>query len=169
MMIIRIILIALGIALFVSYTVYAVKKGGMPKSLSQTFYRLELYKKDWMFQATLIGMGILFMPAWIMSSPDWCAFMGVLCCFSIIFVGAFARYLRMKEDKYIHTSCAWFAAAISICWSIFSYKWLWISPVACGIVFGTLALIYRKSYYFWLEMGAFTSTFISLIVSLFLV
>lgn len=168
-MITTIILIILGIALFVGYTIYAVKKGGMPKSLSQTYYRLEPYKKEWFFQVTLVCLGIFLLPAWIMSSPDWCMFMGFICCLSIIFVGAFARYLRMREDKRIHTACAWIAAIASVCWSIFAYKYLWIVPVVCIPLGGIMALIYRKSYYFWLEMGAFANAFVSLIVALFII
>lgn len=168
-MITAIILLILGIGTFIAYTIYAEIKGGMSKSLSQTYYRLEPFHKEWMFQAALVCTGLFLFPAWIILSPDWCAFMGVLSCLSIIFVGAFARYLRMKEDKFIHTFCAWFAAAASVCWSIFSYEWLWISPVVFGILGGIMALIFRKSYYFWLEMGAFASAFASLIAAIFLI
>ena len=162
-----IILLFVGIALFVAYTCYAVKKAGMPKSLSQTYYLMKAYKQGWMFQFTLVLLGFFLLPAWINLSPDWWMFLGFISCGSIIFVGAAARYLRM-EEKHIHTACAWIAAASSVLWSILSYDWLWISPVVFAIAGGIFALIYRKSYYFWLEMAAFANAFVSLIVAIFI-
>ena len=162
------ILMFLGIVLFVGYTLYVIKKFGIPKSLSKTYYLLQPINKSWLFQATLIGTGLLLLPAWINVSPDWCMFMAFLACGSIMFVGAAARYLRM-EEKHVHIICAWVAAVASIAWCCFAYKWLWIAPLVCMLAACVVSIHDKRNYTFWMEMGAFLSTFISLIISLFLV
>lgn len=166
-MIIAIILTFLSFALLATYIGWSIKKiGYIPKSLSKSYYLIP-EKKRWYFQFTLMLMGILLMPAWIIISPDLWMFLGVLTCFAIIFVGAAPKFLHWHE-KNMHTISAWCAAAFSICWSILAYDYLWICPVVCGVAAGIMALIQRKSYYFWLEMGAFLSAFISVTAGIFI-
>ena len=168
MKIATIILTLLSIAWLVLYTCLTIKKLGIPKSLSATYYLLKPYKKEKLFQATLIGMGILLLPAWINLSPDWWMFLAFLSCGSIMFVGAAAKYLRM-EEKHVHVICAWVAGVASIAWSCLAYKLLWIVPLVCMVAALVGAIVDKKHHTFWIEMGAFVSTFISLIVALFIV
>ena len=158
----------IGLALFVAYLWYVLKKYGVPKSLSQTYYLLKPDKKSWMFQITLVVLAFLLISPWMELSPDWCRFMGAISCGAIMFVGAAAKYLRM-EEKHIHTIAAGLAALASVCWSIFSYKWLWLSPVICGAAGLVVSIFDWKSKTFWFEMAAFLSAFVSLITAMFLV
>lgn len=159
------ILLFLGIALFVCYLVYAIKKVGIPTSLSKTFYMLKPFKKGWMFQLTLILLGLLLIPCWIELSSIWTQFLCFLSCASIMFVGAAARYLDFTEGK-VHIGATIVAASASVLWTVFAGKWFWIIPVLCLIASVFLVIRDKKNKIFYFEMAAFLSIFITLIIKL---
>ena len=163
-----IIFLLLDIALVGGYIWYTVKKFGVPTSLSKTYYLLQENKKGWMFQAALIGGGLLLLPVWMNLSPDWWMCLGFLACACIMLVGGAARYLRM-EEKGMHTVCAWIAGAASVCWSIFAYKYLWIVPLVFAIAGIVMYFVDKKNHTFWVQMAVFASAYVSLIIALFLV
>lgn len=156
----------LGIAQFVAYLVIAISKVGIPTSISKTFYLLKQHKRSWMFQLSLICLGLFLLPGWIEASSDWSRFLCFLSAAGIMFVGSAASYLDFETGK-VHIGATIIAAVASLIWTITATRLFWIIPIVCLVVATTIIIFDRKNKIFYLECAAFLSAFLSIIFMLF--
>lgn len=137
-------------------------KFGVPPSLSETYYNLEKNKK---------GSGILFylflvITVFILVIPmiEATGFWGFLCGAGLLFVGA-APAFKENHQARIHFCGAIICALGAVMELIMMYKWLWIIPILAIVTILSLSTkTCKSSIVFWLEMLAFYSLFLGLIL-----
>lgn len=165
-----IILSALCIA---SYTAaVCIKLGGVPASISTTFYKLE--HKLW-FGATMWLTAGLLMPAILESTPGWYQFSAFLACIGMMFVGV-APNFREGLDRPVHITGVILCILFSQVWVLLTCPWVLL------VWFGYLAYTAwgMKKYWkgnfisaylltkpmFWVEIMALLATYVTLFILL---
>ena len=140
----------------------------VPRSLSMTYY---LYKWEknmgWLFPGMMYIIAGLMMPAWIqLSAGSNFQFLSFLAPACILFVATAPSFLDSYLENRVHSISAYLAAACSILWIILVTEFWWVILIVLGIItilaFATKTV--KTSYIYWLEMVAFLSTFISIIL-----
>lgn len=159
---IYLILSIIGIIWFSIVLAILVKMFNLPPSLSETYYNLENKKKSMgiLFYVYLIITIIILIAPIVEAAHLW----GFLCAAALGFVGA-APAFKSKEHKYIHFISTIISAIASLIVLILIHK-IWVALIVFGIVIG-LAIwtkTYKSSLVFWLEMIAFYSLMIGLII-----
>lgn len=141
------------------YTAYAVKKCGIPTSLSETYYLLE-EKGLWngSFTISLFSGSLLALVPLIEVSGN-VQFLAFIMCASTMFIALAPQFVSPSENRiyYIATGIAAFSAVI---WSIFVFPYSWIATVvALG---ATIFLSVKKpqSWMFWGEISVFAMVYI---------
>ena len=140
-----IILSALCIAAYTAAV--CIKFGGVPASISATFYKLE--HKVW-FGATMWLTAGLLMPAILESTPGCYQFTAFLACIGIMFVGV-APIFREGLDRPVHITGA----------ILFSQVWVLLTcPWVLLVWFGYLAYtaLGMKKHWNWNFISAFLLT-----------
>lgn len=134
----------------------------LPPSLSETYYNLEKKHKGWgafFYVYLVVTVFILIAPA-VEAAGLW----GFLCAAAACFIGAAPRF-KEKDQALIHVVSTIISAVSSVIALIVMHK-LWVAAIIAAIVIG-LAIwtkTYKSSLVFWLEMMAFYSLFIGLII-----
>ena len=158
-------------ALFVAYNIFACVKWGIPTSLSTTYYSLP-NKWRWVFTVFMWAIAILLMPAWIEVANgfgDWrvhLTFLALLTCALICFVGAAPNFRAFEMESKVHTISATASAVTAIIWCcVCLWKWMYV-PIFAAIIplviaFSTKTLKDCRTY--WLELMAFSMTYISVL------
>lgn len=162
--------IFLSFLIFTSYNFFALGKFGVPSSLSMTAYKFASINQNlkFLFTATLFLMGFTLLPAWLeISEGTTYQFMSFLACASILFVGATPNFLD-KGIHAIHSVAAYSSAVFGLTWMfIYSPFWWVFIPILLLVV--TLAILtktIKSGLEYWLEMIAFYSIYVSLILQL---
>lgn len=155
--------------LITAYTaVVSYKSGGIPSSISVTFYRL---KHPYWFCAVMWLTAGLLMPAILeVSTPgtEWIAFLG---CAGMLLVGVAPNFREEFEGK-VHTAGAIITMLSSQVWVAFNCPWmllLWIAYVVYTVVMMTRRVpgsfmsdfLWTKPM-FWVEVTALMATFMTL-------
>ena len=156
---------------FVIYLVYntlAIKKFGVPKSLSITHYLWKgvNHKLFFAFPLMMFLMAGMLMPAWIeMSAGSPFQFLSFLAAAAIIFVGAAPSFKRSDLENSVHQWSAYLAAAFAILWIVLvPHLWYVVALVlALHVVVAICTKTIKTPYIYWLESVAFISTFISIV------
>ena len=152
----------IGISFFSIILGFLIYKFGIPESLSQTYYNLENYKKDigiLFYLYLVVTVFILAIPM-IEAAKIW----GFISCIGLLFVGA-APAFKEKHQKYIHVCGAALAALGSIILLITINKWIYSFIILAIILILSLSTkTLKQSIVFWLEMLAFYSLFLGLIL-----
>lgn len=151
-----IILSALCIA---SYTAaVCIKFGGVPASISATFYKLE--HKLW-FGATMWITAGMLMPAILDVTPDRYQFTAFLACLGMMLIGI-APNFREGIDRPIHITGAILCILFSQVWAIYLAYTVWSTKIHWK---GNLisAFLLTKPM-FWIEVTALITTYISIIL-----
>ena len=153
------ILFYIGVAVFISYLIFILRKIGIKRlpSLSHSYY--ELGKQGWMFQLTLISVVFLLMPQLLELTPESFQFVAFLTAAPIMFVGVAANFMDGGMAKKVHYTAAYLSAGLSlllvILLAIF-VNWVVILTVPiAGVVF----YLFFKKYgqlTFFMEMAAFS-------------
>ncbi len=148
-----------------SYILVCYLAFGFTTSLSETFYLLRRnFQMGWLFQ---VGLGVpvaLLLPVWLETSErsDF-QFLSFLAPASLLFVVAAPHFKEEFEGK-VHGVAAIFGALCSLSWVALvpqDYGAMFIAAIVVGL-FTMLDSDRNKNYIYWLEMFAFTSTFVSL-------
>lgn len=169
-MTILIILSALCIATYTAAV--CIKFGGVPASISGTFYKLG--HKLW-FGATMWLTAGLLMPAILEITPNSYQFTAFLACAGMMLVGA-APNFREGIDKKVHTTGAVLCILFSQVWVGLTCPWMllvWIAYLAYtawgmkkhwkGNVISAFLLTKPM---FWVEVVALLATYVTLFISL---
>lgn len=164
-------LVLSSLLLITAYTaVVSYKSGGIPSSISATFYRL---KHPYWFCAVMWLTAGLLMPAILeVSTPgtEWIAFLG---CAGMLLVGVAPNFREEFEGK-VHMGGAVLCLGGSQIWVAFNCPWvllLWIVYIVYTVVMmvrsstGNIALDFLKSKpLFWVENISILNTYITLFI-----
>jgi hypothetical protein len=154
--------------IFIVYNIIALSLFKVPKSLSMTFYLFkDKYKCGYLFPIMMYLIAGFMMPAWIsLSACSPFQFLSFLAPAAILFVGTAPAFLSNSLENVVHQVAAYASAAFSLLWIILVTPYWWII-LLCLLVIAALAIVtntYKNSYIYWLEVAAFTSTFITTIL-----
>lgn len=148
--------ISMGISLAL-LSVSVSKAGGIPVSLSSTYYALG--KNGWFFQILLAAAAGLLLPVWIESSEQGHEWMAFISCMGLLFVAA-APAFRMQMQGAVHYTSAAVCCIAAVCWQLVEELWdvtLWFAFLA-----GMLCLAFRKQWCWWLEAAVIASVYANL-------
>lgn len=164
-------LVLSSLLLITAYTaVVSYKSGGIPSSISATFYRL---KHPYWFCAVMWLTAVLLMPAILeVSTPgtEWIAFLG---CAGMLLVGAAPNFREEFEGK-VHMGGAVLCLGGSQIWVAFNCPWvllLWIGYIIYTIIMMSVSVSYnfisdflRTKPMFWVEVTALVSTYLTILI-----
>ena len=164
-------LIIMSMLVIAAYTAaVCVKQGGIPSSISATFYKLE--HPHWFMATTWLTAGLL-MPAILeVSRPDT-EFLAFLACAGMFLVGAAPNFKEDFEGD-IHELGAVLCIAGSQLWVMYNCPWcllVWVAYVVYTIVMMTrhvldsvIADFYRTKPMFWVEIADLLATYMSVFI-----
>lgn len=143
----------------------------VPKSLSNTYYMYQELRDGlkWLFPALILVMVFTLMPAWIELSngSNW-QFLSFLCPASLLFVGAAPAFKSSSLENTVHTVAAMLAAFFGLLWVlIFCQAGIWIilASLLLIVILSLITQSVKSSYTFWLEMVAFLSVYVGVLIS----
>lgn len=161
------VLALISLAIIATYTVVVIcKQGGVPDSVSATFYRLE-HKKA--FTAVILLTGFTLLPPMLEASPENVQWLSFLTCAGFLAVGASPYYHEEFEGK-VHTTGATVLLAASQAWVAFACPWLlllWLLPLS-WIAYNHAKYMdwQRAKPLLWVEATAIASGYGALLISL---
>lgn len=127
-------------------------KGGVPESLSATYYSLGEY--GWVFQAVMYSVGILLMPVWFILSDIDHQCLCFISCASLLFVAA-APSFRLELEGKVHYGSAIVCCIGVVLWQVLEGLWdvtLWFAFI--GMM---LSLSMRDKWCWWMEVAVIGS------------
>lgn len=157
------------IFMFLIYNIIVLMLFGVPKSLSMTYYlfkdRVDSLK--WLFPGMMTLLGVFLIPCWIeISEGSNFQFLSFLSAASLMFVAFAPVFLDSKMENIIHQVSAYCCATFVLLWIILVTPYWYVILIVLGFV-AVLAYVtktWKTGYIYWLELVAFLSTFISIIV-----
>lgn len=156
----------IGLLIFTAYVAVAVVKFGVPKSLSDTFYLYGGKPKGYVFTAALWLTVFLIAPLWLSVSEDALAFSAFLACAGLLLVGAAPMF--KGEDARWHEAFAIICAVFALLWQVLNKQyWEMVAVLVIIVIIAVVTKTLKSSRTFWLEMVAFYSTFLSIIIKKF--
>ena len=157
------------IFLFVIYNIVALALFGVPKSLSMTYY---LYKERKnalrvLFPAMIALLCTFLIPCWLeLSEGSNFQFLAFLAPAALMFVGFTPAFKDADMYNTIHNIAAYTCAVFALLWIILVTPYWYVILIVLGVI--ALAAILTKTwatcYIYWLEMVAFVSLFVSIIL-----
>lgn len=164
-------LVILSMSVIAAYTAsVCVKQKGVPYSISATFYKL---KHPYWFMATMWLIAGLLVPAILETSKPNTEFMAFLACTGMFLVGAAPNFKDSYEGK-IHTVGAIMCIVGSQLWVAFNAWYMlvvWLAYLGYTALFmvkekegGFWYKFYQSKPMFWVEIAAFLSTYLSLLI-----
>ena len=162
-------LIILSILVIAAYTAaVCVKQGGVPNSISATFYKLE--HKHW-FMATMWLTAGLLMPAILEVSNPNTEFIAFIALVGMFLVGAAPNFKEESEGK-VHTAGAILCIVGSQVWVACNMAWclmVWVAYLIGTLIYMTQNEVtddLRADFMdtkpmFWVEVAALTSVYLS--------
>lgn len=161
--------ISKAIFMFVIYNAVALLLFGVPKSLSMTYY---LFKErnnllKCLFPAMMTMLGIFLMPCWIeISEGSNFQFLSFLSAAALLFVAFAPAFKESDLENTVHQVSAYLCAAFAMLWIILVTPYWYVILIVLAII-ATAAIVtktVKSSYIYWLEMVAFGSTFITIVM-----
>lgn len=153
-------LLIVSITLFVSYIGYTVGMYGIPASISDTYYRLG--KRGWLFTLFCLAESSLLVASFIEASKEEYQFLAFIASASLAFVGS-APLFKEDYNRNIHYVSAGICALASLVWQVLmSFWYVPLITFLGGVI--VLACLKFKKPVFWMEMCAFISTYITLLL-----
>lgn len=142
------------LTIFIAYCAMYIYHHDLPVSLSETFYHV---KHRWKFSVCLMLMASLVFVPWIEAS-ERLEFLVFFACFSVFLVAASPQF-KEKFVSPIHYGAAGVMFVSAVTWEIFNGGLYW---VLCA--FAVLAVLNRRRWVLWLEVGLFLELHISLLL-----
>lgn len=127
----------------VGYLCFSVRvSDGIPESLSATYYTLG--KRGWLFQALVISVGFMLLPAWINESDEGLEWLAFLSCGGLVMTGL-APAFKLRLDGAIHYTSAIVCGIASVAWVLLSGMY----PVVIWWAFIGWMLYLQFGQYMW--------------------
>jgi len=148
----------------------------IPPSLSDTYYKWGT--KGWIFTISMCVTAALMLPAMIaVGEGNVWQFLGFLSPASLVFVGVAPRFKTDLTETKIHCISALICGTSAILWCILAVHLWWVLLISFAVIAGAFYFTSRKSiktiqgcihdeYTFWVEMWAFLSAFLALLIAL---
>ena len=147
-----------------------IKQGGIPNSISATFYKLA---HPYWFMATMWLTAGLLMPTILEISKLNTEFLAFLACAGMFLVGSAPNFQEEFEGK-IHTAGAIMCIAGSQLWVMFNCGWclmVWVAYLIYTVVMMTRHVsdsiisdfLYTKPM-FWIEIAALAATYLTVLI-----
>jgi hypothetical protein len=142
---------------------------GVPKSLSMTYYLFKERQNGLkvLFPAMIALLCILLIPCWLeLSDGSNFQFLAFLAPAALMFVGFTPAFNDADMYKTIHNIAAYTCAVFAMLWIILVTPFWYIILIVLGViaVAAVLTKTWKTCYIYWLEMVAFISLFISILV-----
>lgn len=153
-------LLIISIVLFVSYIGYVIGMYGIPASISDTYYQLG--KKGWLFTLFCLAESSLLVASFIEASKEEYQSLAFIASVSLAFVGS-APLFKEDYNRNIHYASAGVCVMASLVWQVLMVYWYAPLITFLGGVIVLACLKFRKPV-FWMEMCAFISTYITLLL-----
>lgn len=131
--------------------------GGVPVSLSSTYYALGSGK--WLFPAAMGVTALTLYPAWISVSHEPTEGLAFGTCASLLFVAASPCFREELEGKVHYTSAA-VCCICAVLWQI--CEGLWDVTLWCGVIGLMLTLQDRRNWCWWMECAVLASVYLNL-------
>ena len=160
--------------LFILYNVIAILSFGIPESLTKTFYKYKEHHDSFkfMYYVFVALMCILLTPCWLkLSETNFAQDIAVISISTLLFMGASPIILKGEDtDKPLADL---FEKLISYCCSTFFILWIVITTPYWWIILLTAAIVtlisistesWNNCYTYWIEIIAFVSTFIAILL-----
>lgn len=154
------------------YVLWAVRVwGGVPSSVSATYYRLG--ERGLYFQCAMLVSGGLLMPAMLEVLPDGMKWLGFLGCGGVLMVGVSPRFRDDFEGR-VHAVGAGLLLLCALCVVGLYAPWLLSLWVGLGVwlvarylrarwvVVSLVSFLRGEGALFWLEVVAIVSTYVTL-------
>lgn len=126
--------------------------GGIPVSLSDTYYKLG--GNGWLFQTAMVLIAVTLAPVWLSLSASCYQWMVWFACSSLLFVAS-SPCFREKWQGLIHYSSAVIGGVSAVLWQV--CEGLWDVALWFALIGGALSLRWRKQWCFWLECSVVAS------------
>lgn len=162
------ILTIISLLIFVVYLFFAIKRYGIPTSLSETYYLLggEPFNrlKASIFTFMMWAIAFTLLPTMLDVTPENFKFLAFLALAAICFVGAAPEFKKQYEGS-VHTTTAVIAAVFGLSWSMLvAHGYV---PLIASLVFslsaGFATATLKYGLTFWMELVAFNTVYFSLI------
>ena len=151
-------LLTLSVAAALVLLVVSVSEaGGVPVSLSSTYY--DLGEGGWMFQALMTAVALTLLPVWMGLSSEGCRWMAFLACASLLFVAAAPAFKIEMEGK-VHYSAAIICCMCAVLWQML--EGLWNVTLCFAWTGGILSLIWKKQWCWFIECAVMGSLIVNL-------
>lgn len=157
------------IFLFVIYNIVALILFGVPKSLSMTYYLFKERKNTLkiLFPAMIAMLCLLLIPCWLeLSEGSNFQFLSFLAPAALMFVGFTPAFNDADMYKTIHNIAAYTCAVFALLWIILVTPYWYVILIVLGVMaaISIVTKTWKTCYIYWLEMVAFVSLFISIIL-----
>ena len=157
------------IFLFVIYNIIVLILFGIPKSLSMTYYLFKERKTTLkvLFPAMITMLCILLIPCWLeISEGSNFQFLSFLAPAALMFVGFTPAFKDADMYNTIHNIAAYTCAVFALLWIILVTPYWYVILIVLGVMaaISIVTKTWKTCYTYWLEMVAFVSLFISIIL-----
>lgn len=151
----EIYLLSLSLAAFISYIGIFILNYGIPKSISETYYKLKGNKQA-LFTLALWTMAI---PVSIAATTGLLFFAGAFICFT----GAAPAFKNRGLERKVHFIGAYVGFALGLLSLCIDYSLYWLVAACVLIVTNIIGRV--KSYIFWVEVIVYITIIIGLFYS----
>ena len=172
-MIYELVLIICAVVVFAVYNITMVAMYDVPSSLSETFYLLNDERKGfgYFFTAMMWSVAFLLLPVWLGISDRLgaleCTPVAFAAVASICFVGAAPAFRKFGMESKVHSIAAKLAALFALSWCLVAcWRIMYVPILACVITlaFGYKSKTLRLCATYWLELAAYSATFVTIAV-----
>jgi uncharacterized membrane protein YccF (DUF307 family) len=163
------------LAVFVAYLAVILRRFGVPKSISESYYLWPRGRGQWLFNGFCLLTAVPLMIFWLDISPDQWRFLVFFACAPLGFVGAAGAFKDVVLTRPVHFGAAGVSAVASQVWIVLN-GWWWIASLVLLAAAGVLTLAgklnpklrgrdatgtTRSAWLFWVEVAAFSSVYIA--------
>lgn len=137
------LLIASFLVIAIYLTIYLALRQKLPSSISATYYECN---SKWLFSSVIATTAALALVPWLEYSGDW-QFLAFFGAASMMFIAASPAFKDDFVGK-VHSgaACVLVASVVAWIWLCFGTPWVFLG-------FAVLALIDRKHFVWWIEIG----------------
>lgn len=153
-MLLEIIAITVSCLIMTLYLTAYITAAGLPASISATYYKSE---KKWLFPTAVALAGLFALVPLINHTPDTYQFTAFFIVAATLFVAA-APAFREELVGNVHATAAIVLGGCALTWLILTAGVPWIAVAGLCV-----ALIDRKHFLFWIEVGILYDLYFNLL------
>ncbi len=152
-MFLEIAAVTVSCAIMTLYITSYICNVGVPASLSATYYKTE---KKWLFPVTIGTSGVFSLVPLLNHTPESYQFVAFFIVAAILFVASAPAFKEEFVNK-VHAGAASVLGICALTWLILTFGWPWIAIIGLCV-----AIIDKKHFLFWVEIGLLYNLFAGL-------